>query len=76
VRVQIQPRSIAGRGIANPTAAVLSAALLLDHLGEFATAERIRAAVGRTLAAGHATPDLGGKLMTRQRGDALVRNLT
>jgi isocitrate/isopropylmalate dehydrogenase len=54
---------------------VLSAALMLDHLEEFAAAERIRAAVGRTLAAGHATPDLGGRLTTRQMGAELVRNL-
>lgn len=66
---------IAGKGIANPTAAVLSGALLLDHLEQFAAAERIRTAVGKTLAAGHATPDLGGKLITRLLGDAFLRSL-
>lgn len=66
---------IAGKGIANPTAAVLSAALLLEHLGEFAAAERIRTAVGQTLAAGQTTPDLGGRLTTREMGAAIVRRL-
>jgi len=43
---------IAGRGIANPTAEILSAAMMLDHLGEGAAAERVRAAVREVLAAG------------------------
>ena len=40
---------IAGRGIADPTAAVLSVALLLDHLGERAAARRVEAAVSADL---------------------------
>ena len=43
---------IAGKDIANPTAEILSAAMMLDHLGEQAAAERIRAAVRATLAEG------------------------
>jgi tartrate dehydrogenase/decarboxylase/D-malate dehydrogenase len=64
---------IAGRGIANPVATILSVALLLDHLVQAAAAERIRVAVATVLAAGHGTPDLGGKLSTRQMGDQILR---
>ncbi len=66
---------IAGQGIANPIAAILSAALMLDWLNETVAAERIRRAVEATLAAGHKTPDLGGKLSTREMGQRVVENL-
>ena len=66
---------IAGQGIANPIAAILSAAMLLDHLQQPAAASRIRRAVERTLAEGHQTPDLGGKLTTGQMGEAIVARL-
>jgi tartrate dehydrogenase/decarboxylase/D-malate dehydrogenase len=66
---------IAGRGIANPLAAILSAAMMLDHLQLPAAAARIRAAVERTLADGCQTPDLGGSLTTRQMGEAVVARL-
>jgi tartrate dehydrogenase/decarboxylase/D-malate dehydrogenase len=67
---------IAGRGIANPTAAILSAALLLDHLGQLVAAAKIREAVSKTLASGKHTPDLGGTLTTRQMGDAVLSHLS
>ncbi len=63
---------IAGEGIANPLAAILSVALMLDHLDQGGAAERIRSAVQRTLAAGNCTPDLGGTLDTRAAGDAVL----
>jgi tartrate dehydrogenase/decarboxylase / D-malate dehydrogenase len=64
---------IAGKGIANPLAAVLSAALMLDHLGLAASATAVRGAVSKVLAAGEVkTPDLGGKATTTQMGDAIV----
>jgi tartrate dehydrogenase/decarboxylase/D-malate dehydrogenase len=66
---------IAGKGIANPIAAILSAAMMLDHLQLPAAAARIRRAVERTLADGHKTPDLGGKLSTRQMGEAVAARL-
>jgi tartrate dehydrogenase/decarboxylase/D-malate dehydrogenase len=66
---------IAGQGIANPVAAILSGAMMLDHLGEHTAGDRIRAAVERALAAGHATPDLGGRLSTRDMGDAILAAL-
>lgn len=67
---------IAGRGIANPIAAMLSAAMMLDHLDLLAAAQRIRRAVERTLAAGHKTADLGGSLTTRQMGGAVLARLS
>ncbi|PKO20503.1 MAG: isocitrate dehydrogenase, partial [Chloroflexi bacterium HGW-Chloroflexi-1] len=64
---------IAGRGIANPVGAILSAAMLLDHLGEGQSATRVRHAVAATLAAGIATPDLGGTATTAQVTDAICQ---
>jgi tartrate dehydrogenase/decarboxylase/D-malate dehydrogenase len=56
---------IAGQGIANPTAAILAAAMMLDWLGETTAARCIERAVDATLAAGRArTPDLGGSART------------
>jgi tartrate dehydrogenase/decarboxylase/D-malate dehydrogenase len=66
---------IAGKGIANPIAAILSAAMMLDHLQQPAAAMRIRRAVERALASGAKTPDLGGKLTTREMGSAVVERL-
>lgn len=64
---------IAGKGIANPLAAVLSAALMLDHLGLAASAAGVRDAVAKVLAEGTVrTPDLGGTGTTTQMGDAVV----
>lgn len=66
---------IAGRGIANPIAAVLSAAMMLDHLMLPEAADRIRSSVETTLAAGCRTADLGGSLTTQEMGDRLLSNL-
>src|SRR6476646_7840591 len=63
---------IAGKAIANPTAAVLSAAMMLDWLGEARAASGIRSAVERAFAAGHLTPDLGGTLTTAQLTDRIA----
>lgn len=63
---------IAGRGIANPVAMVLSAAMLVEHLGEPAAAGRIRRAVETVLAEGRLlTPDLGGSASTGELTAAL-----
>lgn len=63
---------IAGRGIANPVAAVLSAAMMLEHLGEAGPASTIRSAVSRVLEAGRPrTPDLGGNATTAEVGRAI-----
>jgi tartrate dehydrogenase/decarboxylase/D-malate dehydrogenase len=66
---------IAGKGIANPTGSILSAAMMLEWLGENKAAAIVRAAVERTFANGCLTPDLGGKLTTTQFTDALVQRL-
>ncbi len=63
---------IAGKGIANPVAAVLSAAMMLDWLGVKESAGRIEAGVASALAAGHATPDVGGSLSTREMTRAII----
>src|SRR5262249_8149574 len=62
----------AGRGAATPAAACLSVAMLLAHLGARPTAERVRRAVARVLAAGTPrTPDLGGTSTTAEVGRAV-----
>ena len=67
---------IAGKGIANPIAAILSVAMLLDHLNATSTAERIRKAVMKVLQAGTPrTPDLGGTAKTIEVGQAVRQAL-
>ncbi len=64
---------IAGKGIANPLAAILSAALLLDHLGLARGAAALRRAVAAVLKAGRPrTPDLGGQASTAEVADAVL----
>lgn len=64
---------IAGRGEANPLAAVWSTSLMLDHLGEAAAARRIMEAVEQVARSGPHTPDLGGTGTTAQVTDALLQ---
>lgn len=67
---------IAGKGLANPMATILSAAMLLRHsLGLEEEAVRIEAAVARALADGVKGGDLGGSAGTREIGDAVVERL-
>ena len=66
---------IAGQGVANPVAAILSAAMMLDWLGETSAAARICRAVEAALANGCKTQDLGGKLTCRQMGDEVARRM-
>jgi homoisocitrate dehydrogenase len=56
---------IAGQGLANPTGAILAAAMLLEHIGHPAAAARVRNAVRETLRAGVLTRDLGGGATTQ-----------
>jgi isocitrate dehydrogenase (NAD+) len=68
---------IAGKGIANPAAQILASAMMLDHLGERAAADRIRRSVVATVAgAGIRTRDLGGSAGTREFADAVIARLT
>ncbi|MEN3280544.1 MAG: tartrate dehydrogenase/decarboxylase / D-malate dehydrogenase [Solirubrobacteraceae bacterium] len=67
---------IAGQGVANPTACLLSAAMLLEDLDAPVGAAAIRAAVGTALADAHArTPDLGGEATTVVFADRVLRAL-
>ena len=66
---------IAGKGIANPVAAVLSAAMMMDWLGEAESARKMGTAVDRALAEGNLTPDVGGKLTTNQMTQAIANRL-
>lgn len=67
---------IAGKGIANPTGVIQSAILMLRHLGESIAADRIEAALFRTLAdPATRTGDLGGRATTRQFTDAIIGHL-
>jgi isocitrate/isopropylmalate dehydrogenase len=65
-----------GKNMADPLAAVLSGAMLLDHLGRAHTASRIERAVEKVLREGRVrTFDLGGSSGTREMGDAVIRAL-
>ena len=66
---------IAGKDVANPTALLLSALLMLRHIGESTAADRIRQALEAVLAAGHVTRDLGGTAGTTSFADAIVARL-
>ncbi len=67
---------IAGKGIANPLAAILAAAMMLEFLGEAAAAARIQTAVAAVLAEGAVrTPDMGGRATTGEMTDAVIRRL-
>jgi isocitrate dehydrogenase (NAD+) len=67
---------IAGKGVANPTALLLSALLMLRHIGEGLIADRISAALGRVLAEDQVrTRDLGGKASTIEFTNAVCRRL-
>jgi isocitrate dehydrogenase (NAD+) len=67
---------IAGQGLANPTALMLSGALMLDHIGQRDAAARLRKGVFRALAdASTRTKDLGGQANTVQFTEAVMRAL-
>lgn len=66
---------IAGRNLANPTALLLSAVLMLHHIGQTPVAERIRSALFRTLQEGIKTRDLGGSASTTEYTEAIVARL-
>jgi tartrate dehydrogenase/decarboxylase / D-malate dehydrogenase len=66
---------IAGKGIANPTGAILSAAMMLDWLGQDQAARAMRAAVERTFADGNLTQDLGGNLTTAELAATIVERV-
>ena len=68
--------SIAGRGIANPTALIQTAVLMLKHIGEREAADKIQNALERVLAEGNVlTRDLGGQATTLEFTDTIIRSL-
>ena len=67
---------IAGRGIANPTALMLSSVMMLEHLGERAAAERLQRAIEAVYTEGtRLTRDVGGLASTSQFTDAVIAKL-
>ena len=68
---------IAGKGIANPLALLLAAAMMLDHVGRSDAAKQLRVAIDETLCVDNVrTGDLGGKASTRELTQAIVRRLS
>jgi isocitrate dehydrogenase (NAD+) len=67
---------IANKNLANPIALLLSALMMLDHVGEPDASAHIRAALSRVLTDGHVrTRDLGGAATTTEFADALIREI-
>ena len=66
---------LAGTGRANPLAAILTVALMLEQLGAPAQAGALELAVRRALDEGATTPDLGGELSCEQVGERIIENL-
>jgi len=67
---------IAGQGIANPSAQILAAAMMLDHMGELDRAQRVRDAVRDTIVQDDIrTRDLGGTASTEEFGRAVARRV-
>jgi isocitrate dehydrogenase (NAD+) len=65
---------IAGKGIANPAAQMLAAAMMLDHMGELDRAQRVREAIVSTIVRdGIRTRDLGGTASTEEFGNAVAK---
>jgi 3-isopropylmalate dehydrogenase len=67
--------TIAGRGIVNPFGAILTAGLMVEHLGDVQAARLIESAVVGAIRDGECTRDLGGSLCTAEAGDAVVKRL-
>jgi tartrate dehydrogenase/decarboxylase / D-malate dehydrogenase len=67
---------IAGKGVVNPLAAILTAGMMLEHLQMTAAAQELEAAVARVLAEGKVrTPDLGGSNRTEEVTNAVLARL-
>jgi isocitrate dehydrogenase (NAD+) len=67
---------IAGKGVANPSAQMMAAAMMLDHIGELDAARRMRAAIEQVIVVENVrTRDLGGTASTREFGDAVAERI-
>ena len=67
--------NLAGQGVVNPLGAILSGAMMVEHLGSADAAKRIESAVVAAIKAGEVTRDLGGTLSTAEAGDAVRRRM-
>jgi 3-isopropylmalate dehydrogenase len=63
----------AGKNVANPVGAILSAALMLDYLGLKHEAAAIEAAVKQSVVSKNGTAEIGGTLGTKETGDYIAR---
>ena len=67
---------IKGKNIANPTALILAAVMMLDHISEKVAAKKIRSALEKVLRQGDVlTADLGGSASTKKFADAVIREI-
>jgi homoisocitrate dehydrogenase len=66
---------IAGRGVANPVAAILAAGMMLSYLGDVDSAARMGAAVAASIERGAVAPDLGGSASTSEVTRAIIQGL-
>lgn len=66
---------LAGKNLANPVGSILTAAMMLDHLGMRAEAKKIEDVVKTSIDQDMTTPDLGGKLGTREVGDFIAQHI-
>jgi 3-isopropylmalate dehydrogenase len=66
---------LAGRNVANPVGAILSAALMLEYLGLSQEAAAIDAAVQEAVSSGQGTKEIGGSLGTRETGDYIAARI-
>jgi 3-isopropylmalate dehydrogenase len=64
---------LAGKNVANPMGAILSVALMLEHLGLRQEAAAVESAVRQAVAARQGTSDIGGSLGTRETGDGIAK---
>ena len=66
---------IAGKGLVDPIGAILSASMMVRHLGAPDMADAIEGAVQSAIRAGECTRDIGGELSTSEAGDAIAKRL-
>lgn len=67
--------SLAGKNVANPIAAILTAAMMLEYLGYPGASERVQRAVKKAVNENQVTPDIGGSSGTREVGDFISQSL-
>ena len=67
--------NLAGKNTANPIGTILAGAMMLEHLTEYETADRIRKAVHNSIRDKKVTPDLGGRLNTIEATNAIIERM-